>query len=334
MEMRDNGETTRTFLFTPPSLPSGLKPIEKAVTLILKEIVEDEVNCVGNAPTLDPLRLFEDFESTSHNRSFNYVDPLQFDYPHYTPFQYAGNNPITMIDLDGCEAADPERKLSDKATVFYKQFGKDAIKALSNSSSQNTNKFKALYILAQRRMENSFNTEPLGNNPFNIKGQGDLGTVNLTTKEYIKGEATTLKQNFAKFSTIEKGFEGYLNLLKSNFSDAYKTLFDNTKTVSDFAEGLQKGRLGSFATDPDYKTKLTSFLQSVIKDYELMLNTEMDNNSQKIDVLSKKIGDLENPLSDKSQALQKRIDRLENENMRISTDKQQLQEFKKNEGFK
>ncbi|WP_320019760.1 RHS repeat-associated core domain-containing protein [Labilibaculum manganireducens] len=34
------------------------------------------------------------------------VDPLQFDYPHYTPFQYAGNKPITYIDLDGLEELD------------------------------------------------------------------------------------------------------------------------------------------------------------------------------------------------------------------------------------
>jgi hypothetical protein len=32
------------------------------------------------------------------------VDPLQFDYPYYTPFQYAGNKPITYIDLDGLES--------------------------------------------------------------------------------------------------------------------------------------------------------------------------------------------------------------------------------------
>jgi RHS repeat-associated protein len=31
------------------------------------------------------------------------VDPLQFKYPYYTPFQYAGNKPITYIDLDGGE---------------------------------------------------------------------------------------------------------------------------------------------------------------------------------------------------------------------------------------
>jgi hypothetical protein len=31
------------------------------------------------------------------------VDPLQFKYPHYTPYQYAGNKPISFIDLDGLE---------------------------------------------------------------------------------------------------------------------------------------------------------------------------------------------------------------------------------------
>ncbi len=33
------------------------------------------------------------------------VDPLQFEYPHYTPYQYAGNKPISYIDLDGLEEA-------------------------------------------------------------------------------------------------------------------------------------------------------------------------------------------------------------------------------------
>jgi hypothetical protein len=31
------------------------------------------------------------------------VDPLQHKYPHYTPYQYAGNKPVTFIDLDGGE---------------------------------------------------------------------------------------------------------------------------------------------------------------------------------------------------------------------------------------
>ena len=36
------------------------------------------------------------------------VDPLQFKYPHYTPYQYAGNKPVSYIDLDGLEEEKPE----------------------------------------------------------------------------------------------------------------------------------------------------------------------------------------------------------------------------------
>ncbi|MBI3234158.1 MAG: hypothetical protein HYZ42_08980 [Bacteroidetes bacterium] len=31
------------------------------------------------------------------------VDPLTSSYPHYTPYQFAGNMPIVAIDLDGLE---------------------------------------------------------------------------------------------------------------------------------------------------------------------------------------------------------------------------------------
>lgn len=31
------------------------------------------------------------------------MDPLTNDYPHYTPYQYAGNKPIANVDLDGLE---------------------------------------------------------------------------------------------------------------------------------------------------------------------------------------------------------------------------------------
>ena len=31
------------------------------------------------------------------------VDPLAAEYPHYTPYQYAGNKPVNFIDMDGLE---------------------------------------------------------------------------------------------------------------------------------------------------------------------------------------------------------------------------------------
>ena len=51
------------------------------------------------------------------------VDPLQHDYPHYTPYQYAGNKPITYIDLDGLEEAKPweTQEKSNKSTTESKK---------------------------------------------------------------------------------------------------------------------------------------------------------------------------------------------------------------------
>lgn len=46
------------------------------------------------------------------------VDPLSKSYPWYTPYQFAGNNPIKFIDLDGLEEADPAKALyADKPQI-------------------------------------------------------------------------------------------------------------------------------------------------------------------------------------------------------------------------
>lgn len=34
---------------------------------------------------------------------FTQLDPLTDDYPYYTPYQFAGNEPIANIDIDGLE---------------------------------------------------------------------------------------------------------------------------------------------------------------------------------------------------------------------------------------
>jgi len=55
------------------------------------------------------------------------VDPLQFKYPYYTPFQYAGNRPINFMDLDGAEPVD-----NDKTNV--QKNGQDGLwSVISNS---------------------------------------------------------------------------------------------------------------------------------------------------------------------------------------------------------
>ncbi|MEP0367429.1 MAG: RHS repeat-associated core domain-containing protein [Cyclobacteriaceae bacterium] len=50
------------------------------------------------------------------------VDPLKDDYPYYTSYQYAGNKPVTFIDLDGLEEASPPLlQLQRQFQSFLKQ---------------------------------------------------------------------------------------------------------------------------------------------------------------------------------------------------------------------
>lgn len=44
-------------------------------------------------------------------RRFDRVDPLHASYPWYSPYQFAGNNPIWAVDLDGLE----EKKVIDQS---------------------------------------------------------------------------------------------------------------------------------------------------------------------------------------------------------------------------
>lgn len=61
---------------------------------------DNEVKGVGNQL---------DFGARIYNPrigKFLSVDPLTQSYPFYSPYHFAGNSPITSIDLDGLEAID------------------------------------------------------------------------------------------------------------------------------------------------------------------------------------------------------------------------------------
>ena len=61
------------------------------------------------------------------------VDPLTQDYPFYTPYQFAGNNPIKYIDLDGGEQLDPISRylFNNAALTIVKDPTSTKAKALS-----------------------------------------------------------------------------------------------------------------------------------------------------------------------------------------------------------
>jgi RHS repeat-associated protein len=307
---------------------------------------DDEVKGEGNSLDFGA-RIYD-----SRLGRFLSTDPLFKDFASFSPYVFAQNNPIALIDKNGEAGIDPRWE-------WYKSEGTSVIKAVSNiqitktvtvtrcevykttktqvitTTSNEANKFKGLYVLAQRRMENGFDPTPPGNNPMNIKGSGDDGQINYPTTERLNGRKVSMNDNFANFTTLEEGYQGYFKLLESNFPNAYNSLTDDNKTGQDFAKGLMNGKLGVYATAENYDKDFISMLKGVVSDYEKMYNNRLQDANQQVDFLNKKLSDLgaEGQNSEKAKSLKGQISELNNEITAIKQDQAELQEFKKNEGL-
>ena len=108
------------------------------------------------------------------------VDPLTKDYPHYTPYSYAGNKPIWFIDLDGGE---------EKKHWYHYDFN-DLMNWLGSSENSLSNINNGKGPIG-RQLDN-FNKNI---NPIGIVGHGVYSTTtgkDLTTGESInRGTAFT-----------------------------------------------------------------------------------------------------------------------------------------------
>lgn len=198
-------------------------------------------------------------------------------------------DPLPEIDDCNCQVLK-----QDGRKQFYDSFGTKTINYIDKKST--ANKFKGLYMIAQRRQENGFNLKTIGNNPMNIKGSGDIGQIAIDTHETINGKYVSVAgEKFANFSSEDKGFQGYLDLLDINFNDAYKSLFDDSKTIDDFTSGLEDtGKKGPYATGKatatltataSYKAFVKDLFNGIKKDYlkmyECMLCKEKDVDKKK-----------------------------------------------------
>jgi RHS repeat-associated protein len=113
------------------------------------------------------------------------VDPLQFEYPYYTPYQYAGNKPISFIDLDGAEEADPK---TGKITgnVYFK-LDDDMITDKSGDDAE----LLSNYITAfKENVNNVWNSLTLADGtPVDVTGVNFLpfieGTTELETNDFL-----------------------------------------------------------------------------------------------------------------------------------------------------
>ena len=103
-----------------------------------------------------------------------------------------------------------------------------------------------------------------GSNSFNVfgikAGKGWKGKVaEITTTEYIDGQAHKVKAKFRAYDSYQDAFRDYAKLIGN--SPRYAQVMDNLHSAQSFASGLQRA---GYATDPQYATKLSRAINTAL----------------------------------------------------------------------
>jgi RHS repeat-associated protein len=148
----------------------------KIATLSSKKVGDSYEGALKNNYLFNGKELFEDADLNWYDYGFrNYdpqigrftqLDPLADDYPYYTPYQFAGCEPIANVDLDGLE---PLNVLSAPG----KMIGEVVIKSIipkAGAATQWTSRLQGVFKLMQTMQQastvvnNTFYTAPTGRN--------------------------------------------------------------------------------------------------------------------------------------------------------------------------
>lgn len=124
----------------------------------------------------------------------------------------------------------------------------------------------AHYMLGQAGHETGWGKSEIrgagGANSFNLfgikAGPGWKGKVaEITTTEYVNGQAQKVKAKFRAYDSYEESFRDYARLISQN--PRYAQAMQSTGSAKDYASALQKA---GYATDPQYANKLSRAIES------------------------------------------------------------------------
>jgi RHS repeat-associated protein len=161
------------------------------------------------------------------------VDPLVYNYPWNTPYQFSGNKPIWCIDLDGAEEAIATRKAAALKVVLDFENDK-SIKADAKMAIAHINKKEMVAYLKERlkdpAMRSHFNScgptsvgfvaithdpEIFVNVMINLWKNGTANDGDLEVPENLSGDSKHYKNN----DEIDQLLEGTLRSSENTFSE-------------------------------------------------------------------------------------------------------------------
>ncbi|MDQ2735823.1 MAG: flagellar assembly peptidoglycan hydrolase FlgJ [Pseudomonadota bacterium] len=167
---------------------------------------------------------------------------------------------------------------SSASTATLSQTQSDFVRSHQSAAlaAQAQSGIPAAFMIGQAAHESGWGKRDIKNadgsdshNLFGIKaGAGWTGRVaEITTTEYIGGEAQKVSAKFRAYGSDDEAFRDYARMLKEN--PRYATVAAqaalapaSAASASDFAQGLQRA---GYATDPAYADKLARVINTTLR---------------------------------------------------------------------
>lgn len=137
------------------------------------------------------------------------------------------------------------------------------------------------YLVAQAALETGWGKSMIrqqdgsnSHNLFGIKATGWKGeSAQVTTTEYVNGQATRQVAGFRAYDSFEQSFEDYVSLLQNN--DRYRTALQVASTSGDSAGFVRELQKAGYATDPNYARKINQIAQKM-QTYQMVAQAGTD----------------------------------------------------------
>ncbi len=227
------------------------------------------------------------------------MDPKFMEFPYWSPYSFAGNNPIRFFDKNGESPGDP---------MHHEFLTTVAIEVYNFIKSKGGSTRGALLVISQASFESLWGKEAIRYKDYNLFGIMTLGEDYKRTTSHGRVRDYSKKGGFAAsvsdfYNNVSRKWEGYAVLLtKNSFTpdDIDKALY-----TGDYIEWeKERNKTGHFSYNWDdvdeptktnnneYGTRLFNQMKSVKKRFLNSLNYQIEKNNKRINEINDVISEL------------------------------------------
>ncbi len=216
------------------------------------------------------------------------IDPLYREFPYYSPYQFAGNNPIYALEFEGLEPMPSTENITKTSAVLKKFHGGFLNLAVANS---NNTSYSSMWRVAQNITPNNYN------GTLGVVGESRMAyemytyLQGLADVENARGGNIKVRQDFNNGFSAGTGTWDIKTTISSNRANVKVRLnfYDYDGTLNWFPEKYSNFTslelIGEVKTISSNPKNVLSTVKLIQKGYEQAISNAKKNKSDGYDII-------------------------------------------------